>query len=40
LSAAQFNDLKRFVALNRNVLLAHWNDEIGTATAIRRLQYI
>jgi hypothetical protein len=40
LSAAQFKDLQRFVALNRKVLLAHWNDEIDTATAIRRLQHI
>jgi hypothetical protein len=39
LSAAQFKDLQRFVALNRKVLLAHWNDEIDTATAIRRLQH-
>ena len=40
LSAAQFKDLQRFVALNRKVLLAHWNDEIDTATAIGRLQHI
>ncbi len=40
LSPAQFKDLRRFVALNREVLLAHWNDEIDSATAIRRLRHI
>src|SRR6266446_5331770 len=37
LSAAQFKNLRRFVALNREVLLAHWNDEIDSGTALRRL---
>jgi hypothetical protein len=40
LSAAQFKDLQRFVSLNRGTLLAHWNDEIDSATAIRRLRHI
>lgn len=38
LSAAQFRDLRRFVRINSQVLLAHWRDEIDTATAIGRLQ--
>src|SRR5882672_5377392 len=40
LSAAQFRDLRRLVTLNRKVLLAHWNDEIDSATAVRRLRHI
>jgi hypothetical protein len=40
LSAAQSIKLRRFVKLNREVLLAHWNDEIDTATTIHRLQHI
>ena len=40
LSAPQSKDLQRFVALNREVLLAHWHDEIGSATVILRLQHI
>jgi len=40
LSTAQFKDLKRFVAVNHKVLLAHWNDKIDTAEAIRGLKHI
>ncbi len=40
LSEAQFRDLQRFVALNREVLLAHWNDQIDTKDAFDRIRPI
>lgn len=40
LSAAHLKDLQRFVALNREVLLAHWHDEIDSGTALSRIQHI
>ena len=35
-----FKDLQRFVALNREALLAHWDDKIGTKEAFDRIQPI
>src|SRR6266446_1763961 len=40
LSAAQFRDLRRFIILNREVLLAHWHDEIDSGSALTRIQHI
>ncbi len=40
LSTAQFRDLRRFVTLNRDVLLAHWNDQIGSEAAVNGIQHI
>jgi hypothetical protein len=39
-SAAEFQDLQRFIALNRDVLLVYWNDLIDTKTALNRIQPI
>ena len=40
LSEAQFRDLQSFVALNREVVLAHCNDQISSKEAIERIQPI
>src|SRR5882672_10265110 len=40
LSAAQFRDLRRFIILNREVVLAHWHDEIDSGAALSRIQHI
>ena len=40
LSGAQFKDLRRFVTLNREVLLAHWNDQISSMTAVNGIRHI
>ena len=40
LSEAQFRDLQGFVALNREALLAHWDDQIDTGDAFDRIQRI
>ena len=37
-STAEFQDLQQFVALNREVLMIYWNDQIDTKTALNRLR--
>ncbi len=39
-SAAEFRDLQHFVGLNRNLLLAYWDDEIDTQQALSQTQSI
>jgi hypothetical protein len=40
LPAAQFKDLRRFVTINRDVLLAHWHDQIGSEAAVNGIQHV
>ena len=40
LSEAQFRDLQRFVVLNREPLVAHWEDQIDTKDAFDRIRPI
>ena len=40
MSPAQFRDLQSFVGLNREALLAHWNDQIDTKDAFDRIRPI
>ena len=37
LSELQFRDLQRFVVLNREALVAHWEDQIDTKDAFDRI---
>ena len=39
-SAAQFQDLQRFVEINRTILLDYWNDRIGTRQALNGIRPI
>jgi hypothetical protein len=39
-SSAEFQDLQQFVALNREVLMVYWKDQIDTKTALNRLRPI
>ena len=40
LSESQFRDLQRFVVLNREALVAHWEDQIDTKDAFDRIRPI
>jgi hypothetical protein len=40
LSKAQFRALQKFVAINRKVILAHWNDEIDSFDALKKIQRV
>src|SRR5947208_6891823 len=40
MSEAQLRDLQGFVALNREALLAHWDDQIDTKEALDRIRPI
>jgi len=39
-SATEFKKLQRFIVLNRETLLAYWNDQRNTKTTLRLIQSI
>jgi hypothetical protein len=39
-SAAEFEDLQRFVTLNREVLMLHWDDRLNSLVALNRIRPI